>query len=298
MIRTPIERSGSPQSLLFRVKGENKKRIFLEPLVVNAPLKENNKSSFVVSNFDGCIPFSKEKYDLLIPSMDTSLQKIYVTLVNNKDTVYAGDISESETLGNSIAESNGEIILKGGNSSEIYKDFLIPDINKNLSEGELTINISLNKDSKSADTFHKKVIWFEKPFSLLNPELAIKFLKYMESDTVIDSLLDFNKKEFPVILFNYWKRFDPTPGTSFNELMNEYYTRIDYTMKNFSSISGKRGFDTDRGKIFVLYGKPSEMDRASNQLGKVVETWVYKNPYRKFIFIDETGTGEYRLKNS
>ena len=80
--------------------------------------------------------------------------------------------------------------------------------------------------------------------------------------------------------------------------MKEYYSRIDYSMKNFSSISGRKGIDTDRGKIFILYGKPSETERSSDQLGKVVETWVYKNPYRKFIFVDETGTGEYKLKNS
>ena len=272
---------------------------FLKPLVVNSTSHEGIKNhSFVLANFDGCIPFSKEKYDLIIPCSDTALPKIYVTLVSNKDTVFSDSIDRQITIRNIIEESNGEVILDNNNSSGLFKNFLMPYINKNLPEGELTINIAKNKNSEPIITFHKDVRWFDKPYSLINPEIAIKFLKYMGNDTVIDSLLDFKKDEYPKVLFNYWKRFDPTPETAFNELMKEYYSRIDYTMKNFSSITGKRGFDTDRGKIFILYGKPSQTERTSNQFGKVIETWVYKNPYRKFVFIDETGTGEYKLKNS
>ncbi len=278
---------------------KNKYHGFLEPLVVNSPSPEgSNKSSFDLASYGGCIPFSKEKYDLMIPCGDITLQKIYVTLISNEDTVFSGSIDKPVILHNFIKESNGKVVLDNNSSVKLFKNFLIPYVNKNLSEGELTINIAGDKDSKPTATFHKKVIWFNKPFSLINPELAIKFLKYMEDDSVIDSLLDFKKDEYSKVLFNYWKRFDPTPETAFNELMKEYYTRIDYSMKNFSSISGRKGIDTDRGKIFILYGKPSETIRSSNQRGKVVETWVYKNPNRKFIFVDETGTGEYKLKNS
>ncbi len=266
---------------------------------MNSPSPEgSNKSSFDLASYGGCIPFSKEKYDLMIPCGDITLQKIYVTLISNEDTVFSGSIDKPVILHNFIKESNGKVVLDNNSSVKLFKNFLIPYVNKNLSEGELTINIAGDKDSKPTATFHKKVIWFNKPFSLINPELAIKFLKYMEDDSVIDSLLDFKKDEYSKVLFNYWKRFDPTPETAFNELMKEYYTRIDYSMKNFSSISGRKGIDTDRGKIFILYGKPSETIRSSNQRGKVVETWVYKNPNRKFIFVDETGTGEYKLKNS
>ncbi|MFZ0453083.1 MAG: GWxTD domain-containing protein [Ignavibacteriaceae bacterium] len=272
---------------------------FLEPLVVNSTSQEaSNGSSFELAGYDGCIPFSKSEYDLIIPNRDTSLKKIFVTLISDKDTVFSNMIDKPVKLHNFIEESKEKVILDNNSSVNLYNNFFIHFINRNLPEGELTINIALDKNSKPAAIFHKNVFWFHKPFSLMNPELAVKLLKYMEDDSVIDSLLDFKKDEYSKILFNYWKRFDPTPETAYNELMKEYYTRIDYSMKNFSSISGRKGIDTDRGKIFILYGKPSETERSSNQLGKVVETWVYKNPYRKFIFVDETGTGEYKLKNS
>jgi len=277
----------------------NNRDDFWEPIVTDSKqIDQGNNRFFVLSNYDGCIPFSMEEYSLLIPTIDTSLQKIFVTLVNDKDTVFSNNISEAVTLQNSIEELDGKIILNSKKSFMTFKNFIIPFVNKKLSEGDLIINISKSKDSATIAAFHKKIIWFNKPFSLMDPELSIKLLKYMESDTVVDSLLDFKKKDYAEVLFSFWKRFDPTPGTSFNELMNEYYSRIDYTMKNFSSISGKRGFDTDRGKIFILYGKPFKLERGSNQFGKVVETWIYKNPERKFVFIDDTGLGEYKLKNS
>ena len=272
---------------------------FLEPVVIDSKqIEQEKRHFFVVSNYEGCIPFSNEEYNLLIPAVDTSLTKIFITLVNDKDTVFSGYISESVQLKNSIEEFEGKIILNSRKTSKVFKNFIIPYVNKNLAEGDLKINISKNEDSKHIAVFHKRIIWFNRPISLINPELSIKLLKYMESDTVIDSLLDFKKKDYTEVLFRFWKRFDPTPGTSFNELMNEYYSRIDYTIKNFSSISGKRGFDTDRGRIFILYGKPFKLERGSDQFGKVVETWIYKNPERKFVFIDDTGLGEYKLKNS
>ena len=278
---------------------KNEHHRFLEPLVVNSVAQDlNNENSFILAGYNSCIPFSKEKYDLVIPCSDTSFQKIYVTLMDKEDTVFSSSIDKPFKLHNFIEESNGKVILDNNGSVKLFNNFLIPYVNKNLPEGELTINISFDKDSKPAAIYHKNVMWFNKPFSLMNPELAIKLLKYMEGDTVIDSLLDFKKDNYSIVLFNYWKRFDPTPETAFNELMKEYYTRIDYSMKNFSSITGRKGIDTDRGRIFILYGKPSETMRSSNQLGKVVETWVYKNPYRKFVFVDETGTGEYKLKTS
>jgi GWxTD domain-containing protein len=271
--------------------GQNK---FLVPVVVDS---KTVKKDFIISNFEGNIPFSVKKYDLLIPCSDTSLSKIFVVLINNKkDTVFSGNIYNSFKINNAFEEKGGEIVLNG-TGSQIFKNFIIPFINEKLMEGIVSINVYESKESKSSTDFEKEVRWYNKPFSLFNPETAIKLLKYMENDSIVDSLLDFKEKDYPLILTRFWKKYDPTPETSFNELMNEYYSRIDYAVKSFSSISGKRGNDTDRGKIFIIYGKPSELERTSNQFGQIVETWIYKNPIRKFIFVDKTGTGEYQLIN-
>ena len=80
--------------------------------------------------------------------------------------------------------------------------------------------------------------------------------------------------------------------------MAEFYTRVDYTLKNFGSITGVKGVESDRGKIFVKFGKPNKIERSSNLQGKVVETWIYDKLQRKFVFVDKDGTGEFSLESS
>jgi GWxTD domain-containing protein len=130
---------------------------------------------------------------------------------------------------------------------------------------------------------------------LLNPEFAITSLKYIESDSLISKLLDADSKEYPEELQKYWHKYDPTPKTKFNELMNEYYNRIDYAMKNFAPLSGDNGADTDRGRIYIKYGMPEKIERSSNDDGKVEELWIYTKENLSFRFVDKNGTGEFPL---
>jgi GWxTD domain-containing protein len=130
----------------------------------------------------------------------------------------------------------------------------------------------------------------------MNPEFAIKILKYMTGEDEINKMLSVKEKNYTKELYKFWKKFDPTPSTQYNEVMIEYYKRVDYTSKNFTSISNKKGFDTDRGKIYIQFGKPKRIERSSNNEGKVVETWYY-DQQKRFIFVDKLGTGDFPLQN-
>ncbi len=57
---------------------------------------------------------------------------------------------------------------------------------------------------------------------------------------------------------NFWLRRDPTPDTEENEYKEEVYRRIAYANEHFSS--GVPGWKTDRGRIYIMYGKPDEID--------------------------------------
>src|SRR3954469_20644864 len=50
---------------------------------------------------------------------------------------------------------------------------------------------------------------------------------------------------------NFWLRRDPTPDTIENEYREEHYERIAYANERFAS--GKPGWKTDRGRIYILY---------------------------------------------
>src|SRR5215212_1564603 len=57
---------------------------------------------------------------------------------------------------------------------------------------------------------------------------------------------------------NFWLRRDPTPDTIENEFREEHYERIAYVNERFSS--GKPGWKTDRGRIYIIHGKPDETE--------------------------------------
>ncbi len=58
----------------------------------------------------------------------------------------------------------------------------------------------------------------------------------------------------------FWLRRDPTPGTAENEYKDEHYRRIGYTNGRFTSQSGVQGWKTDRGRIYITFGPPDEID--------------------------------------
>ena len=55
----------------------------------------------------------------------------------------------------------------------------------------------------------------------------------------------------------FWLRRDPTPDTIENEFKEDHYSRIAYANERFAS--GKPCWKTDRGRIYVLFGKPTEI---------------------------------------
>jgi len=95
---------------------------------------------------------------------------------------------------------------------------------------------------------------------------------------------------------NFWKSKDPTPGTDKNELMIEYYRRVYFANRNFSE--GREGWKTDRGRIYIIYGPPDNVDRHPFELNtKPYVVWHYYTINKTFYFVDETGFGDYRLVN-
>src|SRR5947199_10556445 len=56
----------------------------------------------------------------------------------------------------------------------------------------------------------------------------------------------------------FWLRRDPTPDTAENEFKEEHYRRIAYANERYAS--GIPGWKTDRGRMYVMYGKPDEIE--------------------------------------
>ena len=110
----------------------------------------------------------------------------------------------------------------------------------------------------------------------------------------------------------FWVRRDPDPDTPENESREEHYRRIAYANEHFAS--GRSGWRTDRGRMYVAWGKPDSIESfptgqvynrpqwqgGGNTTTYAYETWWYRHLEGvgddiEIEFVDPSGSGEYRI---
>ena len=100
----------------------------------------------------------------------------------------------------------------------------------------------------------------------LKVELSKPYKKWLDEDVVYiitdEERAAFkqlsNDEERDNFIEAFWQRRDPTPDTEENEYKEEHYQRIAYANEHFAA--GVPGWKTDRGRIYIVYGKPDEID--------------------------------------
>ncbi len=104
------------------------------------------------------------------------------------------------------------------------------------------------------------------------------------------------KRQF---LIQFWASRDLDKSTPINETRMAFYDAIDYADNQFaeSGRNARPGWKTDRGRIFVKYGRPDERNPfPSGNRAPAFEIWRYtQGRVRFFIFADENNFGHYRL---
>ena len=128
-----------------------------------------------------------------------------------------------------------------------------------------------------------------------NLEEAIEQLDYIARGRELRALRRASNDEERRRLFEeFWGKRDPTPATPRNERMEEHYYRIDYANRKFRRQVA--GWKTDRGLVYVLHGHPEDVQRQTYSYNtKPWEIWYYYRIGRQFIFVDQTGLGDYEL---
>jgi GWxTD domain-containing protein len=83
--------------------------------------------------------------------------------------------------------------------------------------------------------------------------------------------------ERQLFIQQFWDRRNPKPGSAENEFKEEYYRRIAYANEHFAA--NVPGWKTDRGRIYIMYGPPDEIDShpvASANFAKPTDIWRYR----------------------
>jgi GWxTD domain-containing protein len=100
----------------------------------------------------------------------------------------------------------------------------------------------------------------------LNQELSKTFKKWLDED-VVYIITDSERKAFKQLsndeerdqfIESFWQRRNPNPDSEDNEFKDEHYRRIEYANDHFAA--GIPGWRSDRGRIYIKFGAPDEID--------------------------------------
>jgi GWxTD domain-containing protein len=178
-----------------------------------------------------------------------------------------------------------------------------------------------NTDAQGRETIAKPLTDKEKKKreARLRKELETPYKKWLNED-VVYIITDEERQawkrlqtdeEREQFIEQFWLRRDPTPDSVENEFKEEHYRRIAYANERFAS--GIPGWKTDRGRIYIMYGPPDEIEshpsggsyqRPMEEGGGETSTYPFEQWRYRYIdgignniileFVDPTMTGEYR----
>jgi GWxTD domain-containing protein len=157
----------------------------------------------------------------------------------------------------------------------------------------------IRKTLKELDTPYK--VWLnEDVVYIISPEERSAFLQ-LETNEEREQFIE-----------QFWLRRSTNPDLPDNDFKEEHYRRIAYANEHYAS--GIPGWKTDRGRIYIIWGPPDEIDahptggtydRPMEEGGGSTttypwETWRYR--YLEGIgenveleFVDPSGSGEYHM---
>ncbi|MGH9471193.1 MAG: GWxTD domain-containing protein [Terriglobales bacterium] len=121
-----------------------------------------------------------------------------------------------------------------------------------------------------------------------------------------------NEDEREAFIESFWQRRNPDPEDPYNTYKEEYYRRIAYANQHFAS--GEPGWKTDRGRIYISWGKPDDQDdhdaggaydRPINLGGGSTSTYPFEDWTYNYLpgigsniqleFVDKCWCGEFQL---
>lgn len=101
-------------------------------------------------------------------------------------------------------------------------------------------------------------------------------------------------------LTQFWHRRDAERNIPLGSFRRLYTKRVHIANEKYSSM-GIKGWKTDMGRVFIMYGEPDEYERNPSSIDMLPHViWYYHNLEggSQFVFADEEGFGQYRQIHS
>jgi GWxTD domain-containing protein len=143
--------------------------------------------------------------------------------------------------------------------------------------------------------------WVEQDVHWIITDQELKAFKSLSNDEERDAFIE-----------AFWQRRNPNPDSPENEFREEHYRRIEYSNEHFAA--GKPGWKTDRGHMYIAYGKPDSIDshpsggtydRPMDEGGGTTSTYPFETWHYRYLegigenidieFVDTCMCGDYHM---
>ncbi|HEX4485148.1 MAG TPA: GWxTD domain-containing protein [Terriglobales bacterium] len=187
---------------------------------------------------------------------------------------------------------------------------------------EATPKSAEGQDSKDVDPLKRPITDKQRKENAksLNKELGKTYKKWLDEDVrwiITDEERSAfkqlsNDEERDQFIESFWQRRDPTPDTVENEFKEDHYARIAYANEHYAA--GIPGWKSDRGRIYIMFGKPDEIeshpsggsyDRPMEEGGGQTSTYPFEDWRYRYLegvgqeiiieFVDTCMCGEYHM---
>lgn len=301
----------------------------LSDILIASKIEEYKPESIDVNKL-----FIKEPY-IIIPNpasqvIDTNPElRLYFEIYN---AVKSGN--DSISLAYDITDPMNRYVFSYKKTRKVKNDEIaeIMKINlKGIPSGVYFLNLTANGLNKKNNEPNKFIAKSRRKFFLINPNIQPeKYSLFAENKdfatsefaTLTEELAndEFEKINYIALpyeielyrscttleakqrfLFGFWQRRDPDSTTALNESRMEYLNKIETANKHYSYGKSNNGWRTDRGKIFIKYGSPTQIDsKTQDGDNRPYEIWYYDRVLGgvSFVFVDLYGFGNLVLVHS
>ena len=253
----------------------------LSDLMLISKTVENAEGERIIPNISGSVTSKQTSLSFFFEIYSASKEDIVVEYILN-------DLNKNVSL----KQEDPRSIPAGVNSiSHTIKE-------TKFSSGNYSLTVSIKDSSRkeiAAATKNFVARIDGVPTSIADLDKAIAQMMYIASPSELSYIKDPKDIQERMDRFMaFWDKKKPNPKIEENPILNEYYRRVEYANKNFKGFG--EGWRSDMGMVFITFGPPSYVERHPIEMdSKPYEIWQYNELNRQFVFLDQTGFGDYHL---
>ncbi len=301
----------------LRIKPASKRLAVSDIQLASAISRTNDQNGRYVKNGLTVIPNARKSCDMLTPMLyyyveisnlmrtaGSNYNFNFSVVDENGKTVKKGPLRSKDIIANSQAEVGGfnAMSLPEGRYSLVVRASVGDDTTGVISKKSfLVYKPNKKKDNTVSNNSRNNI---ESAFLTMTGDdikkelLIAKYLANPEEAKSIDALD--STKALRIFITQFWKNQDKVHEVKPGESRRIFLDRVNEANARFRHM-GKPGWKSDRGRVLIVYGRPDEIDRNSNNMGsKPYVIWRYNQLYGgvEFVFVDRNGFGTYELVHS